>query len=651
MAVWLTMNMSYVGPGDYQNTSKVSVSVNVHWSHVSYNRDGGSLVVTVDGVSDSRVVPFNAGETSSGMQTIYNSYWNVSQANGAAKTVYASATFQATNQTTATPASASLSLAAISGSGGGNTGGNEGGGSEGGNTGGDSGGNDDTYYQIIFNGPGAEIFVTLTDGSGSYPRYKEGSAISISVYPKSGYKITSCTIDGVSTTSTSLRVRGDIRVNVTTTTDTGGSGGGTSGGGGSEYSYLEFTTTNKIGYSFETRIKYTISGGTIYIDDVQFKSNDLELDSPFYLDGVIKIDGVTVYTCSSDKADHPILLDSSGEWISSDISCSKTFSGNTISVQLAPNKWSTFFGIYGTNESFNFQISSTAKSITVNSGESGGSGGDEQTAKNLWVFKGYGTDVTIQRFYDDTDTYSAVSLELDRQDDSGEWYRIELQDEDYFKIEASAATGYIIDTYNYVGSNGNTYTFNFNVTGMVYDVDFEDWGFNSSDGVDAYVYVTATKEGSGSDDPNLDIDFSGYFFIDDGQVFYMYECYIDNGVNWEPFFTNQTVTTKTGSVRASVGSDSLVSVNCGFKPDIVIFYTGDGGEYDNVNSQYFTITSLPFTALNKSNLCSSLWVNSSEMYLRVYVSQNENGFAYRFINDDGYTFYSTFSYVALKRSE
>lgn len=137
MAVWLTMNMSYVGPGDSANTSKVAVTVNVHWSHVSYNRDGGSLVVTVDGVADRRSAPFNAGETSSGTQTIYSSYWNISQPNGAAKTVSASATFQATNQTTATPASASLSLAALSGSGGGNTGGNEGG-----NTGGDSGGNE-----------------------------------------------------------------------------------------------------------------------------------------------------------------------------------------------------------------------------------------------------------------------------------------------------------------------------------------------------------------------------------------------------------------------------------------------------------------------------------------------------------------------------
>ena len=87
MAVWLTMSMSYVGPGDSTNTSKVAVTVDVHWSHVSYNRDGGSLIVTVDGVEDRKSAPFNAGETSSGSQNIYSSYWNISQPNGAAKTV------------------------------------------------------------------------------------------------------------------------------------------------------------------------------------------------------------------------------------------------------------------------------------------------------------------------------------------------------------------------------------------------------------------------------------------------------------------------------------------------------------------------------------------------------------------------------------
>lgn len=143
MAVWLSMSMSYVGPGDSANTSKIAVSVNVSWDYPHFNRDGGTLRVTVDGVTDTRTVPFNAGETSSGSQNIYSYYWNISQPNGAARTISASATFQATNATAATPASATLSLPAISGgSGGDNTGGGDSGGNEGGNTGGNEGGNE-----------------------------------------------------------------------------------------------------------------------------------------------------------------------------------------------------------------------------------------------------------------------------------------------------------------------------------------------------------------------------------------------------------------------------------------------------------------------------------------------------------------------------
>lgn len=137
MAVWLTMDMSYVGTGGSANTSRVAVSVDVHWDYKHFNRDGGSLTVTVDGVTDTRTVPFNAGETSSGSQNIYSAQWDVAQPNGEAKTVYASATFQATSNTTATPASDSLYLSAISGSGG-DSGGDSG--DDGDDTGGEGGG-------------------------------------------------------------------------------------------------------------------------------------------------------------------------------------------------------------------------------------------------------------------------------------------------------------------------------------------------------------------------------------------------------------------------------------------------------------------------------------------------------------------------------
>lgn len=142
MAVWLSMSMSYVGVGDSANTSKIIVSVDVSWDYPHFNRDGGTLKVTVDGITDTRIVPFNAGETSSGSQNIYSYYWNIAQHDGAAKTVSASATFQATSSTAATPASTTLSLPAIGDSSGGDSGDSGGdddddGGNTGGNTGGD----------------------------------------------------------------------------------------------------------------------------------------------------------------------------------------------------------------------------------------------------------------------------------------------------------------------------------------------------------------------------------------------------------------------------------------------------------------------------------------------------------------------------------
>lgn len=152
MAVWLSMSMSYVGAGGSANTSRVLVSVDVSWNYPHFNRDGGTLNVTVDGVTDTKTVPFNAGETNNGSQNLYSYYWDIAQPNGAAKNVSAYATFQATSNTTATPASATLSLPAIGGSSGGDSGdsgetpGGEtpGGDSGGGNSGGDSGGGGDS---------------------------------------------------------------------------------------------------------------------------------------------------------------------------------------------------------------------------------------------------------------------------------------------------------------------------------------------------------------------------------------------------------------------------------------------------------------------------------------------------------------------------
>lgn len=137
MAVYLSMNMSYVGQGDYTNTSKILVEVVATWNYPHYNRDGSTLLVTVGGEDHQTSVIFNPSELSSGTQKLYSYYWNISQPNGSATTVYGYASCQVTNSTAATPAYAELYLAAIGGTGG-STGGNPDGGSTGENPGGGS---------------------------------------------------------------------------------------------------------------------------------------------------------------------------------------------------------------------------------------------------------------------------------------------------------------------------------------------------------------------------------------------------------------------------------------------------------------------------------------------------------------------------------
>lgn len=136
MAVWLTMNMSHEGSGDSANTAKIFVTVDVHWNAKHYNRDGGTLKVTVDGATSSYTAPFNAKETSSGSERLYSAYWTVDHSSS--RTVYGSATFQATDSTAATPASAQVYLSGSGGSGG--SGGDSGDDDDGGNTGGGSSG-------------------------------------------------------------------------------------------------------------------------------------------------------------------------------------------------------------------------------------------------------------------------------------------------------------------------------------------------------------------------------------------------------------------------------------------------------------------------------------------------------------------------------
>lgn len=212
--------------------------------------------------------------------------------------------------------------------------------------------------------------------------------------------------------------------------------------------YLEFSTTNELGYIYGTRIKYTISGSTLYIEDVQFKSVSAAHDNPFYLDGKIKINGVTVYTCDNE----PIVLNSMGDWISSGISCSSSVSGSSVSVQFAPNNWSTFFGIYGTNEKLNFKVSSTAKTIE----ESGNDNGDEEGGGDLWE-PGDDSGLTPRYLHVNQGEGTVVKVRRSYPGHRKCWDSIEPTDpiycdgQDTFYIEVAALPGYELDYYNVEG--------------------------------------------------------------------------------------------------------------------------------------------------------------------------------------------------------
>ena len=219
MAVWLTMNMSHAGSGNSANTARIYVTVDVHWDAKHYNRDGGSLKVAIDGTTFSYTVPFNANETSSGSERLYTGYYDVPHTSS--RTVYGSATFQATNATTATPASAQVYLSGSGGSGGGSSGGDSGGSSGGGDSGGDDdddgggnsgsgsgGGNSGPYYEQDFwfyFYIGAHCYLLISE-NGERLGYLQGNqqfavqtndprTYTLELIPCEGYKISEFTVN------------------------------------------------------------------------------------------------------------------------------------------------------------------------------------------------------------------------------------------------------------------------------------------------------------------------------------------------------------------------------------------------------------------------------------------------------------------------
>lgn len=129
MPVSISMSVSETSVDTANNRSLVSVVVTAHYTGGSFNRNDPPLTVTLDGVSDTVNVDFNAGESTSGSETIYSKSWYVGHNTDGTKTLYYSASYVTGVSSGTVSTSGSLMLTPISVPGGG--------------SGGDSGDDDD----------------------------------------------------------------------------------------------------------------------------------------------------------------------------------------------------------------------------------------------------------------------------------------------------------------------------------------------------------------------------------------------------------------------------------------------------------------------------------------------------------------------------
>ena len=129
MPVSISMSVSETSVDTANNRSIVSVVVTAHYTGGSFNRNDPPLTVTLDGVSDTVGVDFNAGESTSGSETIYSKSWYVGHDSDGKKTLYYSASYVTGTGSGTVSTSGSLVLTPITVSGG--------------DSGGDSGDDDD----------------------------------------------------------------------------------------------------------------------------------------------------------------------------------------------------------------------------------------------------------------------------------------------------------------------------------------------------------------------------------------------------------------------------------------------------------------------------------------------------------------------------
>lgn len=252
-------------------------------------------------------------------------------------------------------------------------------------------------------------------------------------------------------------------------------------------------------------------------------------------------------------------------------------------------------------------------------GSGGGSGGDEPTPEEytISIAAGIGCNVNVIR--------NDIMLSLTDGDP--------IYEGDFLAIYFSAFPGYRILTHTVDGSefnNGYVHVVHGNVEIVVTaEVDENDEG---------------DEGGAGTT-----INTRGVFLIDNGTEFVAYECYIDNGTGWDPVLSvsEGAAVQVSGRVEGNSDSDIFVPVECGFTPDVV---TLSFGESDNVHTQYTLAATAAFTALGKTEICTSMWSERFNTDLYVYFTQRENGFDFCVLVDlSNFNYeFGTFSYTAIK---
>ena len=218
MPVSITMRVTETSVDSANNRSYVNVVVTANYTGGSFNRNDPPLTVTLDGVSETVGVDFNAGQATSGSEVIYNQTWFVGHNTDGSKTLYYSASYVTGVSSGTVSTSGSLVLTKLPGSSGGDSGdtgggdsGDTGGGDSGGSEGGDSGGGSQTakcYVDyILAPHSSVDVYQVISETYNSFIRTltSSGFAIFNPTYSgilrfifnaDEGYVLTECKKDG-----------------------------------------------------------------------------------------------------------------------------------------------------------------------------------------------------------------------------------------------------------------------------------------------------------------------------------------------------------------------------------------------------------------------------------------------------------------------